>query len=273
MPDNIRLALVLGGGGARGLAHIGVLEEFERANIPIDIIVGCSAGSLVGAMYADCPNAAYCREILEPMNLKKFLDINIWKAWYGLAQGDAMRKTLQEHLTATTFDELQIPLLIVATDLYTGDLCTIGGGPIIPAVQSSCAVPMVYCPVQHLGRVFVDGGVIDPVPVCVAKRFDPEMIVVVDLECLLPRTFPKNIWEVGKRSAEITLLWQSKACLQGADVVIRPELDQVGTFEDGLNEVIYEAGRKAAREAIPQILGRLNEIAQNKNKPQEYTVH
>jgi len=265
IPLKVRLALVLGGGGAKGLAHIGVLEEFEQAGIPIDMIIGCSAGSLVGAVYCDYPCAQTVRTILEPMKSSRFLDINIFDAWYGLSQGTAMKKSLEECLEADTFDQLKIPLLIVATDLYSGELVTFGGGPVIPAVRASCAVPVVYVPVQHCGRVFVDGGVIDPVPVRIAKTLNPDLIVAVDLGGLLDKTFPGNVFGVAKRSAEITLMWQSEACLKDADFLIRPEVGNFGTFEDGLNELIYQAGREAAKKVIPQIKQRMDELANNDN--------
>ncbi len=256
VPKKVKLALVLGGGGALGLAHLGVLEEFERAGIPIDIIVGCSAGSLVGALYCDCPNAAYVKSVLEPMKAKRFIDISILKSWFGmgLSQGRAMACTLDECLDADYFHQLKIPLLTVSTDLYSGELVTIGGGPIIPAVQASCAIPLVFSPISLHGRVLVDGGVIDPVPVRIAKMVDPEIIVVVDLRCLLDKSFPDNILGVAKRSADITLLWQSETCLHDADFVIRPDLGNFGTFDDNYHEQIYEAGRAAALEVIPSIL-------------------
>jgi NTE family protein len=253
VPQKIRLALVLGGGGAKGLAHIGVLEEFEKANIPIDIIIGCSAGSLVGAVYCDTPNAAYVRSVLEPMEVESFLDINIFKAWYGLSQGHAMNRTLHRCIEAKEFHELQIPLLVVATDLYSGQLVTFGGGPIIPAIQASTAIPIVYSPVELHGRVCVDGGVVDPVPVRIAQHLNSEIIVAVDLRGLLDHTFPQNMFGIAKRSAEITLLWQSETCIKEAHVVIRPNLNNIGTFQKGLNEQIYEAGRQAAVEVIPTI--------------------
>lgn len=253
IPAKIRLALVLGGGGAKGLAHIGVLEEFERANIPIDIIIGCSAGSLVGALYCDTPNAEYIRNVLEPMRVGSFLDIHILKAWYGLSEGTAMRRTLNKCLYAKTFEELQLPLLIVATDLYSCESVVIGGGPVIPAVEASSALPVIYSPVEHYGRIFVDGGVIDPCPVSVAKKLNADIVVAVDLCALLDHTCPTNIFAIAKRSAEITLLWQSEACVKNADVTIRPELRGIGTFQCGKNHQIYEAGREAARKAIPKI--------------------
>jgi NTE family protein len=254
VPKKVKLALVLGGGGAKGLAHLGVLEEFEKANIPIDIIIGCSAGSLVGALYCDCPDSSYVRSVLEPMKVKSFININIFRAWYGLCQGESMAYTLNRCLEAKTFDQLKIPLLTVSTDLYSGELITIGGGPIVPAVQASCAIPIVFNPIELHGRVLVDGGVIDPVPVRIADLVDPEIIVAVDLRCLMDKCFPKGLLEIAKRTAKITLLWQSETCLQGADVIIRPHLDCYGTFDDSCHQLIYEAGKKAAQEMIPQIL-------------------
>lgn len=273
LPDEIGVVLVLGGGGARGLAHVGVLEEFEQAGIPIDVIVGCSAGSFVGALYCDCPNAAYVRSILEPLKAKCILDINVFKAWYGLSQGRAMCRTLSYFLKAKNFEELKIPLIAVAADLYSGELITISGGPIIPAVHASCAVPFVYAPVQLYGRMLVDGGVIDPVPVRIASELKPSIIVAIDLRALLDRTFPRNILTIAKRSAEISLTWLSEGFLRDADVVIRPELKGYGLFEDGFNQQIYEAGREAARKAIPQIKELLNRAAlqDSRKERQVYT--
>lgn len=258
-PDKVRLALVLGGGGAKGMAHVGVLEEFEKANIPIDLIIGCSAGSIVGALYADNPDASYVKAQLAPLRTKSMLDINLWTARYGLSQGRSLRKVLDYNLDSKDFRELKIPFLLVATDLYSSELVTIGGGPIVPAVMASSAFPFVFVPVELHGRVFVDGGVIDPVPVRVAHQLGADIIVAVDLRGLLPRTFPDNLFGVMNRSAEITLLWQSEACLKCADVVIRPECGDAGTFDDKDKYRVYEAGKIAAREAIPAILEKLQQ--------------
>lgn len=254
VPQPVRLALVLGGGGAKGLAHVGVLEELAQANIPIDLVIGCSAGSIIGSIYCDNP----CTETLKATFLKlktnRLVDFDIWNARYGLCQGKSLRRFLDKNLEANTFEELKVPFFLVATDLFSSELVVIGGGPIVPAVEASCSIPLVFVPVQLHGRALVDGGVIDPVPVRVARHFDAEVVVAVDLRGLLPLTFPTNLFAVASRSAEITLLWQSEACVKYADVIIRPNLDGIGTFCKDQNERIYEAGKAAAREAIPQIL-------------------
>jgi NTE family protein len=253
-PPGVRLALVLGGGGAKGMSHVGVLAEFEKAGIPIDVIVGCSAGSIVGALYADCPNASYVQQLLRPLRKWDILDINIWYGRYGLVRGGSLRRFLQQHLSCRYFEELQIPLYVVATDLIAGELVCINSGPIIPAIHASSAVPFIFAPVPLYQRWLVDGGVADPVPVQIAKKTGAAIVVAVDLSGLLPQTCPTNLFGVATRSAEIKFLLQSESCLKGADVVIRPELGDMGLFDDRNPQHVYEAGCKAAREAIPQIL-------------------
>ena len=172
------------------------------------------------------------------------VDFDLWNARYGLCQGRSLRKFLGRNLWAANFEELQKPFFLVATDLYSSELVTLGGGPLIPAVEASCSIPVVFVPVCLHGRALVDGGVIDPVPVRVADYLGAEVIVAVDLRGLLPHTFPTNFFSVATRSAEITLLWQSESCLRDADVVIRPDLCGIGTFDDDQNERIYQAPRK-----------------------------
>lgn len=249
----IRLALVLGSGGARGIAHVGVLEELEAAGIPFDVIIGCSAGSIVGALYADSLSTENLKEVFLSLHTNYLIDFNLWTARYGLCQGKTLRKFLDCNLDAETFEDLKMPFFAVATDLYSGELIPIGGGPIVPAVEASASIPFVFVPVSLHGRVLVDGGVTDPVPVRVAHHLGAEIIVAVDLRGLLPPHFPTNLFGVAERSAEITLLWQSEECVRNADVIIRPELGDIGCFEEKHHEMIYQAGKNAAREAIPKI--------------------
>lgn len=258
-PDCIRVALVLGGGGAKGISHLGVLQEFEDAGIPVDIIVGCSSGSIVGALYADCPKAAYVKKILKPLRVWDILDINICFARYGLVRGTSLNRFLQKNLSCRNFEELQIPLYVVATDLKGGVLVCMNSGPIISAVRASAAVPFIFSPVYLYKRWLVDGGVADPVPVKVAKSTGAGIVIAVDLSGLLEETCPSNLFGVAARSAEIKFLLQSESCAQDADVLIQPELGCMGLFDDEYPELVYEAGRKAARKAIPKILELLTE--------------
>lgn len=274
VPEKIKVALVLGSGGVRGMAHVGVLEELEAAGIPIDLIVGCSAGSIVGALYADNPCSKEIKEAVLRIKSASLLDFNLRECRYGLCQGHSISKVLSEYVTAENFEELKIPLVVVASDLHSGELVTIGSGNIEKAVQASCSIPFIFVPEEYNGRILVDGGVVNPVPVKVARDLGAEIIIAVDLCELLPKTFPTNLFEVFIRSAEIAFLWQNQACSHRASVVIRPKTCDVGTFNDSMKKKIYEAGKRAAREKIPEIqemLERIDEKDWNRNGWRWYT--
>lgn len=253
LPEKIRVALVLGSGGVKGMAHVGVLEVLEAEGIEFDLIVGCSAGSFVGALYCDHPCSVCLKHAVGEMRRSHLLDIKLFSSRYGLSQGTNMKSVLCHHLSTHNFAELEIPLVLVATDLYKGELVPIGSGDLITAVQASCTVPFFYAPVTFQDRVLIDGGVINPVPVVVAKDLGADIIIAVDLCDLLPQTFPENLFGVAKRSAEIAFFWQNSQVLKGADVVIKPSICQVGIFDDSKKDILYCAGREAALSKLPEI--------------------
>lgn len=254
IPKRIKVALVLGSGGVRGMAHVGVIEELEKAGIPIDLVVGCSAGSIVGALYCDKPNVAHIKNIIGQVKSNSLLDINLWECRYGLSKQRGLMKLLKNNLRSKLFEELQIPLIIVATDLYTGELIPIGSGDLKKAVEASCAIPFVFAPCKHMGRILVDGSVINPVPVRIAKDLGAEIIIAVDLCELLPKTCPSNLFEITTRSAEIAFMWQNEVCTRSADVIIRPKTCGVGTFNDNMKGMLLHSGKSAAKKHIPRIL-------------------
>ena len=263
VPEKIRVALVLGSGGVRGMAHVGVLEVLEKAGIPIDLIVGCSAGSLVGALYADNPCIEDVKASVSRLKSYHLLDFDVLNCRYGLCQGRTLRKVLNDDLEAKTFKEPKIPLVVVAADLHSGELVPIASGELVKAVEASCSIPFVFVPIELNGRVLVDGGTINPVPVIVARDLHPDVIIAVDLCELLPPTFPKNLFNVFMRSVEIVFLWQNEVCTRHADVVIRPKMCEVGTFNDKAKYALYCAGRQAAEEALPHIRKILKEFPEH----------
>lgn len=253
VPERIRVALVLGSGGVRGMAHVGVIEELEKAGIPIDLIVGCSAGSIVGALYADNPHIEEIKTAVWKVKTNSLLDIELLNCRYGLSQGNTMNRILNYHLEAETFDQLKIPLVIVACDLYSGELVPIGSGDVVKAVQASCSIPFVFVPCKHMGRILIDGGVINPVPVKVARDLGADVIIAVDLCELLPKTVPTNLFQIAYRSSEIAFMWQNEVCTRNADIVIRPKTCGIGTFNEKKKKSLYEAGKMAAKSEIPRI--------------------
>lgn len=253
VPEKIRVALVLGSGGVRGMAHVGVIEELVANGIPIDLIVGCSAGSIVGAFYAEDPDIERVKKAVWQLRANSILDLDICHCRYGLSQGNSLYHVLDKCLNAEKFEQLKIPLVVVASDLHTGELVVIGGGDLVEAVRASCSIPLVFVPCEYKGRVLVDGGVVNPVPVKVARDLGADVIIAVDLCELLDKTFPTNLLQIASRSAEIAFMWQNQSCSRGSDVVIRPKTCGVGAFNDSMKMQIYEAGKRAAREQIPRI--------------------
>jgi NTE family protein len=249
----IGVALVLGGGGARGMFHVGVIEVLQEAKIPIDLIVGCSAGAVVGALYADNPCGIHLKYCLIALRRKDLLEFSVFSCRYGLCKGKALKQFLHNNLSVKNFEELKIPFIAVSTDLRAGEVINLGCGPIIPAVHASCAVPFFFEPVKLYGRILVDGGVLDPNPVASAKLFSPKMIIAVDLAELLPVTHPTTLFGIATRSAEIIHLKQSRSCLAGANVIIRPSLKPIGMFDDSHTYALYIEGKRAATEVLSEI--------------------
>jgi NTE family protein len=253
MPKRIRVAVVLGSGGIRGMAHVGVLEELEKAGIPIDLIVGCSAGSIVGALYADNPCAEDIIDAVGRIRSDSLLDLDLWNCRYGLSQGKTMHRVFNKCLSSENFCDLQIPLIVVATDLYSGELVPIGAGNLVRAVRASCSIPFLFVPCEYGGRVLIDGGIVNPVPVKVARDLGAEIVIAVDLCELLPKTFPTNLFEIATRSAEIAFMWRNDVCTRDADIIIRPKTCGVGTFNDKMKWSLYEAGCNSTLEKIEEI--------------------
>ena len=179
------VVVVLGGGGARGYAHIGVLMELQKAHIPIDLVVGTSAGSLMGVLYADQGSPQAMADIAMQAGFWDLADIAAFPAMGGIVKGYHLEKFLMKNLQAKTFSELSVPFVAVTTDLTTGETFPISSGPIPPAILASSAVPSVVKPVNLYGRVLVDGGVADNVPVDIARTYHPKIIAVVFIYTVL----------------------------------------------------------------------------------------
>ncbi|MBS0288692.1 MAG: patatin-like phospholipase family protein [Proteobacteria bacterium] len=254
-----RLAIVLSGGGSRALAHAGVLEVLENHNISIDLIVACSAGSMIGALYADDPRANNLKQKIITLNKWDLLDPSMFhsiKMLWGLTgpvQGNAIKLFVQKNIKAKDFNQLQIPLVVVTTDVDKGEPYVIQSGPLAPALHASSAVPMLFSPVRLYGKTLVDGGVSSPVPVEVAKTFSPQVIIAVDISTSPDYGSVNNVYQLAMRSLHISYFKLSQWQTQQADIVIHPEVDNFGMFDDHANEEMYKAGKMAALNALPQI--------------------
>jgi NTE family protein len=248
-----QVILVLGSGGARGFSHVGVLKVLQENHIPIDMIVGTSAGAIVGALYADQPSAARVRNILLTAKRDKVIDFSIWNIASGPIGGAGIQQLLKDNMQAQTFEQLRIPFVAVASNLDTGQLHVFGSGPIPPAVNASAAAPPFFRPVKMYGALYADGGLIDPTSVDVAKTFHPKIIIAVRLDTGLSKEMPTHSWGYFLRGFDLMLINLTRYSAQGADVIIAPDMGDINMFEDSQRPVLMHEGEVAAKRAIPAI--------------------
>ncbi|XHS78444.1 patatin-like phospholipase family protein [Burkholderiaceae bacterium UC74_6] len=246
-----RIGLALGGGAARGFAHIGVIQVLEEAGIKVDMVAGTSAGSLVAALYASGKNGKDLAQLAETMDEGAITD---WAfPTRGLIRGEALARFVREKVGGKLIEQMQIPLGIVATDLSSGESVLFRRGDTGIAVRASSSVPTVFQSVTISGREYVDGGLVAPVPVRSARQMGAEMLIAVDISSP-PADKPA--------SDALHMLLQTVAImgrsinsyeLREADVVIRPSLAGIGSADFGARLRSIAAGREAALAALPQI--------------------
>jgi NTE family protein len=255
-PDEARprVGLALGGGGARGFAEIGVIRALEREKVPVDLVVGTSVGSLVGAMYADTGRSLDLEWAAIDITNEDIFDFKALSFFSGgLVKGERLEALLAGKLRNKLIEQFAIPFAAVATDLRSGETVVFDRGPAAPAVHASSAIPGVFVPVTIDGRTFVDGGVTDPVPADVARARGAEVVIAVAIPANAPAKAPGNPIEVAYHavmlmSAEIGRLRASEA-----DVVIVPEVGQVAYDDFTRKKELIEAGERATLLALPAI--------------------
>lgn len=254
-----QVALVLGSGGARGYAHLGVLKVLHDAGVPIDMVVGASAGSIIGAFYADSLSPVKVKNIMYHASFWDFAEVSNTPSLKGVVEGYHVQKFLMRNMHAKTFSQLKIPLIVATTDLKSGNVFSISSGPIPPAIEASGAIPGLVQPAHLYGHILVDGGMADPVPVDLAKKYKPKVIIAVNIAQELPKQMPITAYDVYNRSYMISWEKLSEKSANEANIVIRPQVGTVGTFDLDQKQAMYKAGEKAAKKALPKILALLKQ--------------
>jgi len=246
-----KLGLALGGGFARGIAHIGVLRVFEEQEIPIDFIAGTSVGALIAATYA---SGTSLHEMERQGIETRFHDFGRWTlSRMGMASNDRLEHYLHKFTTAQFFSELKIPLSIVATDIISGKSVHFTEGELGPAIRASCAYPGLFLPVQHQGRTLVDGFLTETVPAEAAREMGADIVVGVHLEPGLIESPPRNTIEVISRSFSIIQTAAAQLWHTDVDVLIEPEVHHILWDEFVKTPQLVVAGEEAARAALPKI--------------------
>lgn len=283
------LGIALGGGGVRGAAHVGVLQELDEAGIAIDMVAGVSAGAVVGAMYAHSLDGKWVEDQFrkvwasarfQDVAAKRFIQSGPSDSWIhkirknltehvlaimslhrsSIMTNDGLREILRMLIPTQTFDQMQIPLKIVSTDIETGDDIILDKGDLMDALVKSCAIPGIMEPVEDEGKLIVDGGVGMPIPVPALKE-DCQMTLAVDIGLYeFERLDRPNARTIKIRSDIITSNRLKSRLASEADLVIKP--DTLGfhwsRFDSG--EILFQNGRKAAKERLPRLMTMMEKI-------------
>lgn len=246
-----KIALVLGAGASKGFAHIGVIKVLESNNIPIHMIVGTSAGSFVGSFYAYGFDAYQLQKIA--LEIKKSDIVDLMFPDNGFIQGIKLESFVNKMLNNTVLEKLKIPFFAVATDIQSGTEIIFGKGNTGTAVRASCSIPGVFTPVKIGNKFYVDGGVVSPVAVDAAKKLGADVVIAVDISSDNQSPPPKNTIETLLQSINIMYSKLAISQLTKADVIIKPRVGHIASYDfDKRHEAIME-GEKAALEALPKI--------------------
>jgi len=257
-PKPKRLGLALGGGGARGFAHVGVLQVLEEAGIKPDLVVGTSAGSLVGALHASGKTGAQLQRIAETMEESTITDWALPFLNRGVLRGEALARYVSNQTQGRKIEDLPIRLGIVATDLNLGEGVLFQRGDTATAVRASSAVPSVFLPVRINNRDYVDGGLVAPVPVRYAREMGAEVVLAIDISTTPEGSQAESMLQILLQTFNIMGKSIKALELKEADVVVRPSLGGVSSADFNARLRAIEAGRAAMLAALPALKLALN---------------
>ncbi len=255
-----QVGIALGGGAAWGWAHIGVISVLEQAGIPIDVVSGCSMGSVIGALYCSGYSVSEIHDIAEYWRTRTrgFIEWRIWR--FCIVNERKARKVFAMYLKDRNVNQLDIPFWANAVDIKTGSEYTIQDGPAVDALRASIALPGLLPPFGRNGHLLVDAGIMDPVPVNLVRRMGCRYAIAVNAMARLESEtmstrYPMNMFDVMNRCMRVTghEIGQAR-CEESADVVLTPSLQGISMLEFGRSPEIVERGRRVAEENLPAIL-------------------
>ncbi|MEQ1667331.1 MAG: patatin-like phospholipase family protein [Sulfuriferula sp.] len=253
-----KIALVLGGGGTRGFAHIGVIKALEAQGIVPDIIVGTSAGSVVGSLYAYGYNGFELQKVAIQMEEQSVID---W-AWpsRGVFKGEALQSFINTSVKNTPIEKLKRQFAAVATDLSNGEIAVFRTGNTGQAVRASSAVPGIFQPVTIAGKNYVDGGLVRPVPVSVARSLGADFVIAVDISNKPKNNTTASTIDVLMQTFDIMSQTINRYELPKADIAIRPRTQDIDVSSlDGRHIAVLE-GEKAATAMMPELKAKLAQL-------------
>lgn len=255
-PKLIKVGLALGGGAARGFAHIGVLQVLEEQGVKPDVIVGTSAGSVVAALYASGRSPAELGEMAMTLDESSITD---WMfPGRSLIKGEALARFVRKETAGRPIEKMRLPLGIVATDLKSGEPILFRRGDAGVAARASSSVPGLFEPVKLGGREYVDGGLVSPVPVRIARQMGADVVIAVDISAIPEGQATGGAVQILLQTFAIMGHSISQHELHEADVVVKPKLSGIGSADFGSRRLSILAGREAAYAVLDTLRQRLS---------------
>jgi NTE family protein len=253
-----RIGLALGGGAARGFAHVGVLQVLEEAGIHPDLVVGTSAGSLVAALYASGHHGRDLQRVAETMEEAAFTDWTLPLVNRGMLRGEALARYVDAQVGRRLIEQMPVKLGIVATNLRNGEGVLFERGDTGTAVRASSAVPAVFLPVRIGNQDYVDGGLVAPVPVHYARQMGAELVIAVDISSAPEGNPAGDPLQVLLQTFAIMSKSINRYELRDAEIVVRPALNGFGSADFASRAKAIAAGRAAMERALPQLRAALD---------------
>lgn len=270
-PPAPRIGLALGGGSARGWAHIGVIRELEALGVDVQLVAGTSIGALVGAIHAGGALGEF-EDWVTTLTRRTVFSLLDFQLGGGVLKGARLMDFFRSRFEDRDIEALALPFAATATNLRTGAEVWLRSGSMLDAVRASIALPGLFTPVLHQGRLLVDGGLVNPVPVSLARAMEADLVIAVDLASdLLDRSAHQHaaahghalrqpsMLDVITASIDIMQVRVSRSRMAGdpPEVLVRPRVAQIGILEFHRAAEAIDAGRDAVREALPVLRARL----------------
>ncbi|MEH7375739.1 patatin-like phospholipase family protein [Neobacillus drentensis] len=249
--EHPKIGLALGSGGARGFAHLGVIKALKDAEIPIHLIAGSSMGALVASFYGAGIDMDRLYKLSTAFKRKYFLDFTVPKM--GFISGKKVKEFIKVFTHGKNIEDLSIPIGIVATDILTGEKVVFQTGPVADAVRASISIPGIFVPEKYNGRILVDGGVSDRIPVSVAKEMGADIVIAVDVSRVKRNAEITSIYDVIMQSIDIMQAEIINNREIAANVMIRPPVEIYSSRAFTNIDEIINLGEEEAKKHLKQI--------------------
>jgi NTE family protein len=248
-----KIALVLGGGSAKGFAHVGVIRALEQEKIPVHMIIGTSVGSLIGGIYASNPDSFQLEWIAFKIDKNDILDFSIIYSKLGPVQGIKLETFIEQTVKTKKVEDTKILFYPIATDLNTGETIILEKGSLAKAIRASSSIPGIFTPVTFGNRMLIDGGVTDNVACDIARSKGADIVIAVNLLKDIRDYDIGSVIDIIAQSVNIMMHENNKIKLQYADIVIEPDTKGVSIFDFTQKKRLMEEGMKATKAVMPKI--------------------